>query len=412
MKDERNFINDKLGRKSEILNVMKIINTIEKVKGNNSSISIAINDKWGNGKSSFMRLWMEYVETNFQDKIIYYNSWEYDDCDSALLPILYQIISISDNEDDEVFIKKAKLFLKSCGYSLTKVGIRKVFGEDSPVEKIVCEGIDDLKDADIKTIFDEYGHYYEKREVLAEKLTDLVSIKGKLWVFVDELDYCRPDFALKSLEAIKHYFNIPNIIFVFTVDLGELASTTNIAYGLGIDADSYLRKFFDYIYNLTSPNLNKYIDTKVMEHAELKKFDNYIITLFKKLEFTLCDIDETFNHFIYFYTYYKNIIDLSTEVESAMHIYFYFIAIKDKFYNDYINIIHGKFSIDKEKGQWKKLDEKLQINQSIKELLIRISKGKAERTTIDLFEKYHLFNISTERSFSKYMESILNYIAE
>src|SRR5690606_14014056 len=40
--------------------------------------------------------------------------------------------------------------------------------------------------------------------------------------FVDELDRCRPNYAVSILEQIKHFFSVPNIVFVLSIDKGQL----------------------------------------------------------------------------------------------------------------------------------------------------------------------------------------------
>lgn len=136
-------------------------------------------------------------------------------------------------------------------------------GEKVEIANIFNEGIDKLSDEEIKTIFDDYNQYYNRREIMREKLTELIPNHGKLWIFIDELDRCRPDFAVKTMEIIKHFFDITNVVFVFSVDLEQLSKTIQKVYGIGIDTDAYLRKFFDFIYNLTSPDLENMYQKRI-----------------------------------------------------------------------------------------------------------------------------------------------------
>ena len=66
---------------------------------------------------------------------------------------------------------------------------------------------------------------------------------------VDELDRCRPTFAIELLERVKHVFDVPNILFVFGLNRDELCKSLRSVYG-EIDADVYLRRFFDFEFNL------------------------------------------------------------------------------------------------------------------------------------------------------------------
>lgn len=64
--------------------------------------------------------------------------------------------------------------------------------------------------------------------------------------FIDELDRCRPDYSVKVLERIKHLFDLPNIIFVLSVNKKQLGHAIQGFYGTSsLDADDYLRRFID-----------------------------------------------------------------------------------------------------------------------------------------------------------------------
>ena len=61
---------------------------------------------------------------------------------------------------------------------------------------------------------------------------------------IDELDRCRPTFALDVLEKIKHIFDVPGVFFVAALNKNALAKTIESAYGI-TDGNEYLSKFFD-----------------------------------------------------------------------------------------------------------------------------------------------------------------------
>ena len=60
---------------------------------------------------------------------------------------------------------------------------------------------------------------------------------------VDELDRCRPTFALELLEKIKHFFSVPGVIFLLVSSLSQLEMAVRFAYG-EVDAHTYLEKFY------------------------------------------------------------------------------------------------------------------------------------------------------------------------
>jgi len=59
---------------------------------------------------------------------------------------------------------------------------------------------------------------------------------------VDELDRCRPDFALGLLERIKHLFDVEGIAFVLLVNRSQIEGYIRTVYG-NADAEAYLLKF-------------------------------------------------------------------------------------------------------------------------------------------------------------------------
>ena len=82
------------------------------------------------------------------------------------------------------------------------------------------------------------------KEELRKLLKEIVKEK-KLVIFVDELDRCKPTFAISVLERVKHLFNIENIVWVFSINKAQLIMNIRHFYG-EIDAGQYLQRFFDF----------------------------------------------------------------------------------------------------------------------------------------------------------------------
>ena len=81
---------------------------------------------------------------------------------------------------------------------------------------------------------------------------------GRPMVFIiDELDRCRPTFAIELLERVKHIFDVPNMVFAFGINRDELCSSLQSIYG-NIDADVYLRRFFDMEFTLPQADSEKF----------------------------------------------------------------------------------------------------------------------------------------------------------
>ena len=116
-------------------------------------------------------------------------------------------------------------------------------------------GIDlgDLSPEELETrlegISKDYAQCVATREELKSALTKLgEEVKGKthkpLLVIVDELDRCRPTYAIELLERIKHLFCIENIVFILGIDKEQLGKSIAAVYG-DINVEWYLHRFVD-----------------------------------------------------------------------------------------------------------------------------------------------------------------------
>jgi hypothetical protein len=83
----------------------------------------------------------------------------------------------------------------------------------------------------------------DESEDATEKIDPTEPEHRKLVIVVDELDRCRPDYALSLLEIIKHFFDVPHVHFVLGVNMSELENSVKARYGAGINAGLYLQKF-------------------------------------------------------------------------------------------------------------------------------------------------------------------------
>lgn len=81
------------------------------------------------------------------------------------------------------------------------------------------------------------------------------SRQAPIVIIVDELDRCRPTYAIKLLEEIKHLFDVPGLVFIFGLHGDQLSHSVAGAYGTGFDGKGYLRRFFSRHYALADPDL-------------------------------------------------------------------------------------------------------------------------------------------------------------
>ena len=102
---------------------------------------------------------------------------------------------------------------------------------------------------------------------------------------IDELDRCRPVFALAMLERIKHFFAVPNVHFVLGVNQAQLQNSIVAAYGAGVNGQLYLQKFIHFTFHLSSGrgnlaqhNLAKFVDF-LIERLDISPEQHHITML-------------------------------------------------------------------------------------------------------------------------------------
>lgn len=98
-----------------------------------------------------------------------------------------------------------------------------------------------------------------------------------LIIFVDELDRCRPDFAIEVLERIKHVFNVENIIFILGIDKEALSNSVKSIYGENTKINGYLSRFIDLEVNLEPSKFEDVQYIKYLFEDERYKFNEISI---------------------------------------------------------------------------------------------------------------------------------------
>ncbi|MCY4618717.1 MAG: P-loop NTPase fold protein [Chloroflexi bacterium] len=226
------------------LDRQKIANRLTKViEDQEAPFVISLDGRWGTGKTFLLKRWRQELQ-NKQFQAIYFNAWEDDFCDDPLLSIIGQL---SEHFEDGKF-KDVALNIAGFGVGL--------------LTKQLTGTAVDFTDLKPESILDGYHRQRRTKEQLKAEIQALAAkVKrdsGKPLVFIiDELDRCRPTFAIELLERVKHIFDVPNIVFVFGLNRAELTKSVQSIYG-NIEASVYLRRFFDMEFVLPEVNPEKF----------------------------------------------------------------------------------------------------------------------------------------------------------
>ncbi|EOU2102216.1 hypothetical protein C0L85_13895, partial [Clostridium perfringens] len=293
--------------KDDLLNRKQIAINLTNIMKNKSNLNVlAIDSSWGTGKTTFINKWTNMLksDSNYIDtfETIYFNAWESDYSNDALLSLIFQINkSISKTlEDDKSLFEKHNEKFKNIGKLAGTLAIKYLTrGALDLVEwnKNLENGLSDFSSKIGESIFKQHSIQNDTRKALKKNLIEYQNIiDKKIIIFIDELDRCKPTYSIQILETIKHLFNLKNYIFVISLDKEQLSHSIKTIYGEHMDSDGYLRRFFDLEYTLSTSATRDYIDIKL--NSLLKNFSNkkmllpILIEIFEEENYSLRDIEK------------------------------------------------------------------------------------------------------------------------
>mgnify|MGYP003305416013 CR=1 FL=1 len=281
-------------RDTEIISMLEIIRNMDNYKENSQNgLVILLNGAWGTGKTTYLNDLKEAIKKADDIELFNcYNAYEYDCYDNAYIPFFSSIAeSIKlDNENLSSIVKSSFIGMACVLKSIGKTVVKQTAGVDFQ------ELTDDLKDTieGLDTDYlKEFNEFKENKSIINEKLCNACE-NGKHVFIVDELDRCKPNFAMDTLEIIKHFFDIPNCIFIISVDKLQLEQSARAIYG-AIDCEKYFSKLFDYQFNLLPISVKDSVSIKGF--PEYSEFMSYAGKVFDILKISVRDGKKILNEF-------------------------------------------------------------------------------------------------------------------
>lgn len=288
---------DYLGRNKKLDKLITILNSL------NSNVVISIDGNWGTGKTIFVKQ-LELINKKgdlnalnedsvkkFKDdySVFYYNAWENDMHDSPLLSLIYNLINNYPKEKSQTANGKVQL-----PFNLREL-LKSISGNLIDPDKVIS----------FEDITKEIFTTEEKRNALNQLLKNIIPKDRKLLFIVDELDRCKPSFAVNLLETLKHFFNNDSIVFIISTNNEQLSYTINNYYGNNFDGYNYLNKFYDLIIELEEIDAEKYL-SKLFNINKTSQFWNYslfgVIDYFK---FNMREINRILSDYDLLGTYFQ-----------------------------------------------------------------------------------------------------------
>ena len=294
------LIHGRIGRTDDVFRFVEFLNSID------GSFSVALDGRWGSGKTFFVKQ-VKMVLDSYNDHTasilteeqkeeinrtagssqvfagkqveiepqvtVYYDAWSNDNDDDPLLSIIYEILTSLSVTYDISDITGITDLAAAVFDAVTGRNTQSLLGK--------------LKVADpLKAIREEKS----LQEKINDFINEAINERGnRMVVFVDELDRCRPDFAVRLLERIKHYFANDRVTFVFSINSQALQHTIRKHYGEGFDASRYTDRFFDLTMEL--PKIKKdYFLSNIVINSTAYVIDSVRKRVVEKYHFEMREI--------------------------------------------------------------------------------------------------------------------------
>ncbi len=298
------WADDKLSRREDADFLATFLrNKADELTGAGATKSYVLNldAGWGRGKTFFLdRLRRQLVTSGHM--AVYVNAWQDDFADDPLVAVMASIEKeVSAHLKPQSAAASAWEVAKASGgkvaglvakgLAMRGVSFLLTSGVTAAIESAVSSGYaaaaekpslekagtgiaEDASSAIEKTLNEraersvsDFLSYKQTIEIFKENLAKFVlemeRVEGKakpFFVLVDELDRCRPPYAIAMLERIKHLFDTPHLVFIVATDSGQLQHAIRAVYGAEFDSGKYLKRFFDRSFVFEKPSIFDFVN--------------------------------------------------------------------------------------------------------------------------------------------------------
>ena len=295
---------------------------------------VLIDAGWGNGKTTFLKMWAQKAR-NDGKFVASLNAWDGDYRDSPLDYISERFARELEIQFPTTFIRrwwnrflKFVSFLRASLRRMLAVGAAATAPADGGAAWVGAVALDEL----ISSLRDLKGSGsvdVARLNSVTEKLRRAVNILSerggdqpptRFVVVIDELDRCRPDYAVRFMEMVKHVFEVDHVTFVVAANSTELAHAMRGVYGSEFDSERYLERFFDIRLQLP-PGTREHFVAQAVEDARLQKAfgrefppdvlddsltaEQIVIYMLQHSTLSLREIHKTLNHIKVMLLFYR-----------------------------------------------------------------------------------------------------------
>jgi hypothetical protein len=217
--------------------------------------AVALDSPWGEGKTTFVKMWRGYLHQQ-NIKSIYFDAFEHDYSDDPFICLSAELLTFFESVGAEEQTLKDKM--ASVGKGVLKAGLSlglKVLTlnavDGTALENVGADIAQELSTITDKQILDRIQTQKNLKQNIQDFRDRLVQVVqdhagGTLVFVIDELDRCRPDFAVAMIEQVKHLFAARGVVFVLVLNSKQMQEYVRGVYGVSIeDAERYLQKFIN-----------------------------------------------------------------------------------------------------------------------------------------------------------------------
>lgn len=292
---------DLLGRRGDarlLIGYIESLSDRDLLRSRGHAYTIAVDANYGIGKSFFLRRLSEEISINHP--VAFIDAWTDDLADEPLIAIIATLKTAltptfrraTHRRKWEDFIEKSGKVVGVTALGLLKRGagllitlpaadaVAAILSPTSESERDIIDSkvsdastgaVDDLADtlrvapSRLKERIAEFEAgqlaIQDMKLSLAAVIKSLETgnMSPPIVIIVDELDRCRPSYAVELLEVIKHLFDVPGIVFILGVNGDQLSHSIRSAYGEGFDGAAYLKRFISRQYRLSEPDFRQLV---------------------------------------------------------------------------------------------------------------------------------------------------------
>jgi hypothetical protein len=279
------------------------------------SYVLNLDEDWGRGKTFFLTRFSRQVRMD-NHLCAYVNSWQDDShrdpalavmaaIDEVLQPLIADRTAAANLWDSakraggKVLISTAKGLAKTAAKKFIGDEIDSVIsafsgsdedGERSPARKTFGEEAADSIGADsekrVETLAAGYireairdyrtansaaSDFRRNTSAALKQLEQEGALRLPMFIVIDELDRCRPTYAVEMLEQVKHLFDISGVVYLFGTNISQLVHSVSAIYGDRFDSRAYLNRFFNRQYVFEVPDMESFVSSLFAQHPRLSE---------------------------------------------------------------------------------------------------------------------------------------------